>query len=67
MEGPNAPPLAASAGLLDAKGSARPAFALPPQVPQLAGLTLWHAALVFDMSSWTGLSVTNAERLDLVP
>ena len=57
-----------SLSFLDAGGKAHPAFGLPAGTisPSLAGVTLHHAAVVFD-ASFVPVSATNAEPLTFQP
>lgn len=63
-------PFVAGLGVLDAQGSATAAFDLPAGLladPVFVGLTLHHAALVFDTTVGGFVAATNAVRLRLVP
>jgi choice-of-anchor B domain-containing protein len=63
----NSGPYTASLGLLDAEGRATAALALPPgTLPELAGLTLFHAFVTLDGQGVAGFA-SNPVPLELVP
>jgi hypothetical protein len=66
---PNEPPLSSSLGFLGAEGEAAAAFALPAgSAPSLAGLTVHHAFLVWDLfGSGTAVFASNAAPLSFIP
>ncbi len=64
----NTLPLASSLGTLDGLGVGQARFLVPGALPPvLAGLTLWHAAIIFDPDTSTGIVVSNPVELLLVP
>ncbi|HKX46657.1 MAG TPA: LamG domain-containing protein [Planctomycetota bacterium] len=68
----NQPPYANSLGVLAPSGTGSATFTVPPATdPALAGLTLHHAAIVWDLATVptdpTVIHVTNAVALTLVP
>jgi trimeric autotransporter adhesin len=63
-----AAPLSGSFGILDAVGSATAAFSLPAgSNPSFAGLTLQHAAALFDPATFELALVSNPVPLQLLP
>jgi hypothetical protein len=68
LKHPGAPPLAGSAGLLDATGAAAASFAVPPGLPAaLVGLTAYHAFAALDAGAGAVAHVSNAVGVELVP
>jgi uncharacterized protein YjiK len=62
---PNQPPLAMSLGVLDTSGSAAATFSLAPGAdPALAGIVLYHSAVVLDSGV---VQASNPVPLNLVP
>lgn len=61
-------PLTSWIGLLDASGRGGASLEVPAGTdPSLAGLRLFHAAILFDASTLTVAATTNPVHLDLVP
>jgi len=65
LQNPNTPPLASSLGFLDPWGAGAAAYALPPGLTGLAGLTLHHAYVLLEADGTVALT-SNPVSLDLV-
>lgn len=64
----NKGPFGQTSGLLDTNGEARATFSFDPSVTApLAGLTLYHAAVVIDSTTLVATHVLGAEALEFVP
>ncbi len=65
----NQPPYGNSLGVLTPTGSAETTLTLPPSSnPNLAGLTIWHASVVFDpLAGFNAVFASNATPLALLP
>ena len=69
LNSPNTAPLLGSSGALDSLGQAVASFVLPSQSipPQAAGLVIYHAAVVLDLSGTSLGEVSNPTTLTFLP
>jgi len=65
LQNPNTPPLESSLGFLDPWGAGDAAFALPPGLTGLAGLTVHHAYVLVGADGAVDLT-SNPVAVDLV-